>query len=319
MNEHPLNIGLGTAAIGRPQYINLRLEATVDIGLEAFKKKGRSELDEAYRKGIRYFDTSPGYGLAEQLLIDWISDNKYKDVEISTKWGYTYVANFDPKAKIHEIKEHSLKKLNEQWEQSKKLLPYLTSYQIHSATFDSGVLDNIEVLQRLRKLKTEYGLLIGLTTSGANQVDVINKSMEIQMGGSDLFDVFQVTYNILDQSLSQIAKKLVSKSKRIVIKEALANGRIFPNHNYPQYELMYLELEQLAAKYKVGIDAIALRFCMDSISPFMVLSGASNKSHITENLKMTKFRLEEKELTSLQRFSVSSDQYWQERKMLGWN
>jgi len=319
MTEQTLNIGLGTAAIGRPQYINLRQEAIVDFSLDAFKKQGKLVLDEAYRKGIRYFDTAPGYGLAEQLLIDWIEEKRHKDVEIATKWGYTYVANFNPNAIIHEVKEHSLEKLNQQWEQSKSLLPYLTSYQIHSATFDSGIFKNIEALDRLSKLKSEYGLLIGLTTSGPNQSEVIKESLEIERDGTALFDVFQVTYNLLDQSLTQIGKELIAQKKRIVIKEALANGRIFPNRKYLNYNTLYQELQRLAIKYKVGIDAIALRFCIDSMEPFMVLSGASNEKHIVENLKATQFKLEEKDLFSLQQLSISPEQYWQERKQLGWN
>jgi len=319
MTEQTLNIGLGTAAIGRPQYINLRQEAIVDFSLDAFKKQGKLVLDEAYRKGIRYFDTAPGYGLAEQLLIDWIEEKRHKDVEIATKWGYTYVANFNPNAIIHEVKEHSLEKLNQQWEQSKSLLPYLTSYQIHSATFDSGIFKNIEALDRLSKLKSEYGLLIGLTTSGPNQSEVIKESLEIERDGTALFDVFQVTYNLLDQSLTQIGKELIAQKKRIVIKEALANGRIFPNRKYLNYNTLYQELQRLAIKYKVGIDAIALRFCIDSMEPFMVLSGASNEKHIVENLKATQFKLEEKDLFSLQQLSISPEQYWQERNQLGWN
>jgi len=319
MTEQTLNIGLGTAAIGRPQYINLRQEAIVDFSLDAFKKQGKLVLDEAYRKGIRYFDTAPGYGLAEQLLIDWIEEKRHKDVEIATKWGYTYVANFNPNAIIHEVKEHSLEKLNQQWEQSKSLLPYLTSYQIHSATFDSGIYKNIEALDRLSKLKSEYGLLIGLTTSGPNQSEVIKESLEIERDGTALFDVFQVTYNLLDQSLTQIGKELIAQKKRIVIKEALANGRIFPNRKYLNYNTLYQELQRLAIKYKVGIDAIALRFCIDSMEPFMVLSGASNEKHIVENLKATQFKLEEKDLFSLQQLSISPEQYWQERNQLGWN
>ena len=70
MNKHVLNIGLGTAAIGRPQYINLRQVTTNDFSMDVFKEKGRSILNEAYKKGICYFDTSPYYGMAEQLLID---------------------------------------------------------------------------------------------------------------------------------------------------------------------------------------------------------------------------------------------------------
>jgi len=319
MANNNSQIGLGTAAIGRPQYINLRREAADDFSLAEFRKHGKLMLNEAYRKGIRYFDTAPGYGIAEQMLIDWINENRYEDIEIATKWGYTYVANFNPEAIIHEVKEHSIARLNQQWEQSKNLLPYLSSYQIHSATLDSGVFENKQVLNRLGELKAKHGLLIGLTTSGPNQSAVIQQSLEIKVGGEALFDVYQVTYNLLDQSLFWIEKLLLAEEKRIVIKEVLANGRIFPNPDYPHYANLYKQLEALAEKYEAGIDAIALRFCIDSIKPYMVLSGASNEGHIAENLKSNSFKLEEKELSELQQFSVEPEQYWQERKHLEWN
>ncbi len=168
-------IGLGTAAIGRPLYINIRKEESESISLEDFRKKGWQTLEYAYKQGVRYFDTAPGYGLAEELLIDWLIFKQDPTIEVATKWGYTYTANFDPKAMIHEVKEHSLSKLNEQWKKSQRLLPYLKIYQIHSATFESGVLKNQAVLHRLSELKEENNIKIGITTSGSNQVDVIKK------------------------------------------------------------------------------------------------------------------------------------------------
>ena len=65
----------------------------------------------AFELGVRYFDTAPGYGLAEQLVADWVNEKKDHSIEIATKWGYTYTANFEPKAKQHEIKDHSLSQL----------------------------------------------------------------------------------------------------------------------------------------------------------------------------------------------------------------
>ncbi len=146
MNECS-GIGLGTAAIGRPQYININQENKDPFSLSTFKENGVKMLDYAYDAGIRYYDTAPGYGLAEQLLIDWVIEKNDSSIIAATKWGYTYVANFDPKATMHEVKEHSLKKLNEQWKVSKQLLPFLKYYQIHSATFESGVLENDAVLE----------------------------------------------------------------------------------------------------------------------------------------------------------------------------
>ncbi|MBB3696736.1 aldo/keto reductase [Flammeovirga yaeyamensis] len=310
-------IGLGTAAIGRPQYINVRQENTKEVSLAEFKNNGYHVLEEAYKNGVRYFDTAPGYGLAEQLVMEWLYSKGYNDVEIASKWGYTYTANFDPNAISHEVKDHSLNKLKEQWKYTQKLLPALSTYQIHSATFESGVLENTEVFDYLGKLKQEKGLKIGLTSSGSNQKQIIESALEIERNGSQLFDAFQVTYNILDQSILELKEKL--GSKRIIVKEALANGRVFPNEHFPEYQKLYQELTKLAAKYNVGIDAIALRFVIDTLTPFKVLSGASEKKHIKENLLAESFQLEKEELDRLKSFSSTPEEYWGERKQLAWN
>jgi aryl-alcohol dehydrogenase-like predicted oxidoreductase len=120
-----MQLGLGTAALGRPQYINVRQKNSAISDLEIFKKQSFSVLENAYTAGIRYFDTAPGYGLAEELVLEWLQTKNDKTIEIATKWGYTYTANFNTNATIHEVKEHSLAKLNQQWKFSKKLLPNL--------------------------------------------------------------------------------------------------------------------------------------------------------------------------------------------------
>ena len=199
-----MKLGLGTAALGRPQYINVRQNNNEGSDLETFRKHSFQVLEDAYNLGIRYFDTAPGYGLAERLVLEWLQTKNDKTIEIATKWGYTYTANFDTNATIHEVKEHSLAKLNEQWGFSKQLLPYLKVYQIHSATLETGVLGNKEVLAQLAFLKKTHRLKIGITTSGTNQVEVIKKALEILVDGESIFDLFQVTYNFLDQSLKEI-------------------------------------------------------------------------------------------------------------------
>ena len=314
-----LKIGLGTAAIGRPQYINIRQKVTTEFSLNTFRQKGMEMLDTAYRQGIRYFDTAPGYGMAEQLLMDWVKEKDDATIEIATKWGYTYVANFESTATQHELKEHSLAKLNEQWGQSKILLPLLCTYQIHSATFETGVLENKKILNRLAELKNKHGILMGLSTTGENQVAVIKKALDVEVEGVSLFDVFQVTYNVFDQSLATISDQLKKQNKRLVIKEAMANGRVFPNEKYIHYAAAYKKLNELAEKYGVGIDAIALRFCMDSIPVFKVLSGAANEQHLSGNLRVSQFELEENEIGILKKLRITPAKYWNERKQLGWN
>ncbi|WP_299016388.1 aldo/keto reductase [uncultured Polaribacter sp.] len=314
-----MNLGLGTAALGRPQYINVRLESCDNSDLEIFRKQSFQVLEEAYNLGLRYFDTAPGYGLAEKLLLEWLQTKNDSNIEIATKWGYTYTANFKKNAKIHEVKEHSLAKLKEQWQFSKQLLPHLKVYQIHSATLETGVLENTDVLNYLSDLKTKFNLKIGLTTTGTNQVEVIKKALKVKVKNESLFDVFQVTYNFLEQSLLKISDELIAQNKKLVIKEALANGRVLLNKNYPNYQKAYNALEKIAAKHKVGADAIALQFCKQTIPNSVVLSGASSKTQLQQNLKMVDIFLSEEEIALLKSFKVLPENYWAERKKLLWN
>lgn len=314
------NIGLGTAAIGRPVYINIKQNADKKpFNLSVFKANGLEVLDEAYNKGIRYFDTSPGYGLAEQLLVEWLQKKNDPSIEVSTKWGYTYVANFNPDATVHELKEHSLSKLNEQWENSKLLLPNLKLYQIHSATLDTGVLNNGEVLKRLHELKKENNITIGLTTTGDNQTEVLEKALSIEVENEVLFQSYQCTFNILDQSLVKYKDVLQNLSGPFIIKEALANGRLIPNSNYFEYQNLYNFMIQLANKYNVGADAIALGYCMSVFNEAIVLSGANNENHLDANIKAIEVLLTNSEIEQLIAFGISSAKYWQERKELKWN
>lgn len=305
-------IGLGLAALGRPEYINIRKEKDIDKSEAAFKNNALAMLNSAYHLGIRYFDTAPSYGKGEAFLTEWQNKLQYTDTELATKWGYTYVANWKLNFKgNHEIKEHSIDKLLEQWETSKELLPALKVYQIHSATFDSGVLENQKVLKKLYQIKKETGLAIGLTSSGPNQALVLKEAAEIKINGAFLFDVFQVTYNILEQTTFEVLAQLIQNGKKVVVKEAIANGRLF--RNTPETVL------NLAAKYKVGIDAIALRFVIDALQPSVVLSGASTKMQLEENLKSLEFQLSTEEVKLLKSLALEPKIYWSERKALAWN
>jgi aryl-alcohol dehydrogenase-like predicted oxidoreductase len=313
-------IGLGLAALGRPDYINIRSNKNINKSIEAFKKNAFKVLDESYALGIKDFDVAPSYGLGEQFLLDWNTSRQHNDTNLSTKFGYTYVANweigFEGK---HEIKEHSLSKLNEQWEISKALLPNLKIYQIHSATLDSGILNNVDVLCKLNELKQKHKLKIGITSSGTEQVKIIEEACKVAFNGEDLFDSYQVTFNIFEQSCFDILKQLLNNDKTIIIKEALANGRVFRNNKFKDYRPVYDYLEILASKYNVGIDAIALRFVIDTLRPTLVLSGASNTKHLKQNLKSLDFKLNADEITKLKSFTTSPELYWQERSNLVWN
>jgi aryl-alcohol dehydrogenase-like predicted oxidoreductase len=112
---------------------------------------------------------------------------------------------------------------------------------------------------------------------------------------------------------------LTEQGKKVIIKEALANGRLFRNSNYNHYKELYNTLEKLAKKHNIGTDAIALKFCQQSLQKSIVLSGASNSEHLESNLKMKTISLSQEELRALKKYRIDANNYWQERKQLAWN
>src|SRR6516165_6983483 len=194
-------MGLGLAALGRPGYINLghadALGRNYDVA--AMERHAHAVLDEAWRLGVRYFDAARSYGDAERFLATWLASRNIAPdaATVGSKWGYTYTAGWKTDADKHEVKEHTLPVLRRQVAESRQLLgAHLALYQIHSATLDSGVLENREVLQELARLR-DGGLKIGLTVTGPRQGETIRRALGVVLGGARLFASVQATWNLL--------------------------------------------------------------------------------------------------------------------------
>ena len=108
-------------------------------------------MDAAWASGIRYFDAARSYGKSEEFLRGWLeSRNVAPDqVAVGSKWGYRYTANWriDTGGEPHEVKDHSAEHFAAQSVETLALLgEYINLYQIHSATLESGVLDDEKVV-----------------------------------------------------------------------------------------------------------------------------------------------------------------------------
>ena len=218
-----MRIGLGLAALGRPGYLNLGHAADLgdDRTVDGLRSHAHSVLDAAYAAGIRKFDAARSYGRAEEFLGEWLRANQPHDVTISSKWGYVYTADWQVDADPPEVKHHDVETLRRQLAETRANLgQWLALYQIHSATPDSGVLENEAVLAELAALRST-GVDIGVSVSGTSQGETVKRALQL-----NLFDEVQATWNLHERAAGPALAAAHRAGLRVYVKEALANGRL---------------------------------------------------------------------------------------------
>jgi aryl-alcohol dehydrogenase-like predicted oxidoreductase len=272
-------IGLGLAALGRPAYITAGRPGDLpDRSVAGMRAQSFTVLDAAYAAGVRYVDVARSYGRAEEFLGGWLAERDHPDVIVGSKWGYRYVGDWRMDAVTHEVKEHSLAMFATQLAQSRTLLgDRIALYQVHSATLDSGLFDDPALLGALAELRNQ-GVLVGLTTSGPHQADTIRRALPLTVDGQPLFGAAQVTWNLLEPSVAPAAAEASAAGWPILIKEAVANGRLAPGGTAAP------ALTELAGQYGVTEDAIALAAALANPWATIVLSGAVTVAQLDANL-----------------------------------
>ncbi|MCC7448728.1 MAG: aldo/keto reductase [Anaerolineae bacterium] len=316
-------IGLGLAALGRPGYINLGHADDLhrDYDMAAMQAHTHTVLNAAWEQGVRYFDAARSYGRAEQFLGSWLQAQQppHDAITVGSKWGYTYTANWQTQAAVHEVKEHSLTVLQRQWAESQTFLGgYLRLYQVHSATLDSGIFSNQDVLHELARLK-DQGIAIGLTLSGAKQGETLRHALTTQVAGKRLFDTVQVTWNLLERSTSEALQQAHDAGIGVIIKEALANGRLTTRNQEPGFAATRAVLTEQAERLNTTIDALALAGVLAQPWADVVLSGAATVPQLTSNLKALDVQWDDEAEVQVRQITEPPEVYWDTRKNLAWN
>jgi aryl-alcohol dehydrogenase-like predicted oxidoreductase len=316
-------LGLGLAALGRPGYINLKHAQDLqhNYAESAMQQHAHAVLDAAWATGIRYFDAARSYGLAEAFLGSWLESRHISldEVVVGSKWGYTYTADWRVDAPVNEVKDHSLAVLTRQRQESDAALDgYLDLYQMHSATLDSGVLENRAVLSELARYR-EGGLAIGLTVSGASQVETIERAMQVVVDGRPLFQCIQATWNLLEPSAGKILEAAHRAGVGVIIKEALANGRLTGKNEDPDFALKLAALSEAAGQRCSTADALALAAALAQPWADVVLSGAATPEQLLSNVAALDIHWDENMTASLSSLAESPAVYWAKRSQLPWN
>ncbi|MDG4829235.1 aldo/keto reductase [Solwaraspora sp. WMMD1047] len=291
-------IGLGLAAVGRPGYLNLGRDTDLPVErtVEALRARAHELLDQAYAAGVRYVDVARSYGRAEEFLAQWLRARpEIDDVVVGSKWGYTYTAGWRVEADTHEVKDHSLATFDRQYAETRALLgDRLDLYQIHSVTPDSPALRDADLHRRLAEL-AERGVVVGLSTSGPAQAETIRDALGIRVDGRPLFRSVQATWNLLEPSVGPALAQAYDAGCLVIVKEALANGR-------------------LAVRPGVG-DAVALAAALRQPWAAIVLSGAATGDQLASNLRAERLAVDPARWADL---AEPPARYWQQRSQLPW-
>jgi aryl-alcohol dehydrogenase-like predicted oxidoreductase len=277
------------------------------IRIEAMRSRTFEVLDAAWDLGIRFFDLAPSYGRAEEFMGAWLAarPTRRAEVTISSKWGYEYVAGWDPNARVHERKEHSLAMLEKQWPETQSALGSAPDFHlVHSVTPESPAVSDAALLRRLREMVSK-GTRVGLSTSGAHQADTIDSALSLP---SSPYSAVQTTWNILERSAQHSLEAAADNGWLVVVKEAMANGRLATG-GFP-------DVDRIATTARITSDALAIGAVLKHDWAHIVLSGAVTRAQLESNASARPLLTD---ISALDRLVIPPDKYWSERSKRVWS
>jgi aryl-alcohol dehydrogenase-like predicted oxidoreductase len=277
-------------------------------GVPALRDRAIGVLDAAWSRGVRYVDAARSYGRAEEFLAAWLV-RRGLPAELPTvgsKWGYTYTGGWRLDADEHEVKDLGAATLRRQAAESLALLGgSLRLYQIHSATLESGVLDDPEVRRELDRLRAS-GVFVGLTVTGPRQAETIDRALAA--GG---FDTVQATWNLMERSAEAALERAHRAGLGVIVKEAVANGRLTARGGEET-------LLAVARERGESPDALAIAAALARPWADVALSGAVSAAMLESNLSALGVRWDGALERRLGPLAEDPDAYWARRSALPW-
>ena len=124
---------------------------------------------------------------------------------------------------------------------------------------------------------------------------MIRRALAVRVDGINPFQSVQATWNLMEPSAGPALAEAHDAGWGVVIKEALANGR-------------------LASQDRIAIAAALANPWVD-----VVLSGAVTAEQVGSNALASTMHLAPDQLTELAKMAEPADQYWKERSRLAWS
>jgi aryl-alcohol dehydrogenase-like predicted oxidoreductase len=148
---------------------------------------------------------------------------------------------------------------------------------------------------------------VGLTVTGPGQAETIDRALAV-----GVFDTVQATWNLLERSAAPALQRAHDGGLGVIVKEALANGRLTTHGTEPAL-LAYSRERDLPP------DAVAIAAAISQPWSHVVLSGAVSPSMLHSNLRARELVLNgDRPADDLSQMSLDAHSYWQQRSRLPW-
>ena len=129
----------------------------------------------------------------------------------------------------------------------------------------------------------------------------------------------QATWNLLDVSAGPALARAAAAGLGVIVREALANGRLTEANPPPGFDRHRDRLRREAGRLQTTVDALALAAVLAQPWASVVLSGAATTAQLTSNLQATDVIWDAAAAASLEGIVESPAMYWETRRRLRWN
>jgi aryl-alcohol dehydrogenase-like predicted oxidoreductase len=147
----------------------------------------------------------------------------------------------------------------------------------------------------------------------------LRKAMTLSFDGLRLFETVQATWNLLEPSAGPALSEAHAAGMGVIVKEALANGRLTSRNPDPGFAPKLEILRREAARFHSPVEAIALASCLAQPFADVVLSGAVAEEQVLSNVRSYLLNLDTDAMSRLMPLAEPAQSYWATRKNLPWN
>jgi aryl-alcohol dehydrogenase-like predicted oxidoreductase len=241
-----VELGLGIIGLGKPWG---HVASDVPSELDAIRL-----LEFAWQTGIRYFDSAPSYGVAEERLgifLGSLDPQQRNGLTVATKFGEHWDA-----ARNEPFVDHSYDALCRSVDWSLHRLGRIDILQLHKTTPDA--LRSSDLARAW-----DYAASLGISRIGASVSDLESAGMVI---GDGRYDCIQVPLNRANTKFS------------VSLDQAAAAGMwVATNRPFGMGAMLYGEAPMSPRE--------AFRFVLDHAFTGVVLTGTKSPEHLRENLQ----------------------------------